>query len=313
MRILITGGAGHLGSHLIRKLGQLDCIEEIVVIDNMSTQRFGSFFDLPFKSKINLKVIDVKEISIEDSLFNRAFAAIIHLAAMTDASQSLVAPNQIFQNNLGSTEHLIDLCSKLSIPLIFPSSTSIYYPNPEEVEVDEQSLNLRGSSPYTESKIREEFAINNSRDSLNFCILRLGTIFGVSSGMRFHTAINKFCWQTSVGEEITVWKTALNQVRPYLSIEDFSSAIVHIITNQIFDNQTYNLVTTNVSVLEILDEIQNCTKVDPKIKFIDSELMNSLSYEVSNEKFRLTKFEFEGSLTAEIAKTINLLRGFCGE
>ena len=65
-----------------------------------------------------------------------------------------------------------------------------------------------------------------------------------------------------------------------------------------------------MSVLEILDEIKNCTKVDPKIKLIDSELMNNLSYEVSNDKFRLTKFQFEGSLTVEIAKTINLLKGF---
>ncbi|CAN2246022.1 WcaG Nucleoside-diphosphate-sugar epimerases [actinobacterium SCGC AAA044-D11] len=309
MRFLVTGGAGHLGSNLINKLGQLEGIEEIVVVDNMSTQRYGSFFNLPFKSKIKLKVGDVRELSVQNSMFDRPFTAVIHLSALTDASHSLVEPKEIFANNFGSTDCLIDICSKLSIPFIFPSSTSIYHPKSTEKKVDEEALDILGLSPYSDCKIREENAIRKLSGTLQFCILRLGTIFGVSQGMRFHTAVNKFCWQASIGEELTVWKTALNQTRPYLSVNDFSSAITHIITNEIYRNQTYNLVTCNEPVTQILEYIEKFSGTRPKIKFTESKLMNDLSFEVLNQKFKDTNFSFEGNLEIEISETMELLRG----
>ena len=62
-------------------------------------------------------------------------------------------------------------------------------------------------------------------------ILRLGTIFGVSRGIRFHTAVNKFCLQSATNKPLTIWKTAMYQKRPYLDINDaircFSFIIKH--------------------------------------------------------------------------------------
>ena len=77
-----------------------------------------------------------------------------------------------------------------------------------------------------------------------FLILRLGTIYGFSS-IEFHTAVNKFCLQSSEGRPLTIWKTALHQKRPYLSLEDLSKAIVHILKNNLINNEIYNLVSGN--------------------------------------------------------------------
>ena len=62
-------------------------------------------------------------------------------------------------------------------------------------------------------------------------ILRFGTIFGISPGMRFHTAVNKFCFQASIGEPLTVWRTAYDQMRPYLYLNDAMKAF-RLIINQ---------------------------------------------------------------------------------
>ena len=65
--------------------------------------------------------------------------------------------------------------------------------------------------------------IKNKLDK--YYILRLGTILGFSKGIRFHTAVNKFCFQASLSQELTVWRTVLHQRRPYLILEDFNRAI----------------------------------------------------------------------------------------
>ena len=71
---------------------------------------------------------------------------------------------------------------------------------------------------------------------LNYVILRFGTIYGVSKGMRFHTAVNRFCLDASLNKSISVYKTALNQFRPYLSLNDAFKLFKFTIENDFFKN-----------------------------------------------------------------------------
>ena len=71
--------------------------------------------------------------------------------------------------------------------------------------------------------------------------------------MRFHTAVNKFCWQAVMGQPITVWNTAYDQKRPYLDLFDASRAIAFIIENNIFDGRIYNVLTQNFTVRQVVD------------------------------------------------------------
>ena len=103
-----------------------------------------------------------------------------------------------------------------------------------------------------QTKLKEEdFVGKLSKDKgLKSIHCRFGTIFGVSPGMRFHTAVNKFCWQAVMNQPISVWSTAYDQKRPYLDLLDASRAIAFIIKNTKYltDIQFFNIEQDHVSV-----------------------------------------------------------------
>jgi UDP-glucose 4-epimerase len=308
MRILVTGGAGHIGSHLVLYLGKLNYVKNIVIIDNMFTQRYSSFFNLPFSNKISVELSDVRELSIDSWIFKDKVDLVIHLAAMTDPIRSIEEPEKVFGNNFNATFNIANLCKTLEIPLIYPSTTSVYHPNKIKKVIFETESSLYGGNPYSKSKIAEEDLIKGII-GLRFVILRLGTVFGISPGMRFHTAVNKFCLEAALGKEITVWKTALNQVRPYLALRDFDLSISHIIKNSLYDSQIYNLVSTNTTVANIIKFIESNLNEKVTLKLIESKIMNDLSFDVSSSKFQKTSFTFTGVLNDEIYNTLNLFKG----
>jgi nucleoside-diphosphate-sugar epimerase len=304
MRILITGALGHIGSKLIRKIGNAGTISEIILIDNMSTQRYCSLFELPKDKKYSFISDDVRNIRNHIDVIGK-IDYVVHLAAITDAESSIGREQEVTNNNLESTRAVSLFCCEMGIPLIFPSSTSVY--GPQSAEVDENSTELKPQSPYADCKLLEEELIESlSSDGLKYCILRLGTIFGVSPGMRFHTAVNKFCWQSSVNQPITVWETAYDQLRPYLDLDDAINCIEHIILNNLHNNGVYNVVTNNYSVRNVVDAIKSLNS-NVTITFTKSRIMNQLSYKVLSEKIKNTGFKFNGSLQLGIAETLELL------
>jgi nucleoside-diphosphate-sugar epimerase len=196
----------------------------------------------------------------------------------------------------------------MNIPLIFPSTTSVY--GSQKNLVDETCDELLPQSPYAECKLEEERLILNAvNQGMKAVILRFGTIHGVSEGMRFHTAVNKFCFQVATGQPISVWRTALDQKRPYLALSDANRAVAHVILNSLFIGEIYNVVTNNHTVREIITSIKNSTTKECEIDFVDSKIMNQLSYEVSSEKFHSTGFTFQGNLQKDVENTMNLFLG----
>jgi nucleoside-diphosphate-sugar epimerase len=126
--------------------------------------------------------------------------------------------------------------------------------------------------------------------------------------MRFHTAVNKFCWQAILGKPITVWRTALHQYRPYFDLADAVDAVKFIIKRNLYDNQVYNMLTYNATVSEILQIIAYHIP-DLSIQYVDKEIMNQLSYHVSNKRFNNLGFEFKGDLHKSIKETLDMLKG----
>ena len=146
-----------------------------------------------------------------------------------------------------------------------------------------------------------------AEQGLRFVNCRLGTVFGISIGMRFHTAINKFCWQAAMGQPVTVWRTAYDQYRPYLDLLDAARAVAFILRNDLFDGQIYNVLTQNATVRQIVEVIREFVPA-LAVEFVDSPIMNQLSYEVSCERFVGRGFAFEGDLRRGIAETLAMLQ-----
>jgi nucleoside-diphosphate-sugar epimerase len=307
MRIVITGALGHIGSRMIRELPAAFPRAEIVMLDDFSAQRYCSLFNLPVEGNYSFVEADVLTANLE-AIFGAA-DVVVHLAAITNAAGSFENKEQVERVNLLGTGKVAQACLNVGAALIFPSTTSVYGTQAEIVDEDCSVADLKPQSPYADSKLRAEqlLAELGSTRGLRFSICRLGTIFGPSIGMRFHTAVNKFCWQAVMGQPLTIWRTALHQQRPYLDVSDAVEAIKFIIERELYDCRIYNVVTANTSVNRIVELITSDLP-DVTIEYVDTQIMNQLSYHVLSDRFRGLGFEFTGSLDRGIHETINLLR-----
>jgi len=307
MKIVITGALGHIGSKLIREIPKTSPDTEMVMIDNLSTQRYCSLFDLPSHGKYQFLEADILKDQLSSIFVDTD--VVVHLAAITNAAGSFEIREQVEQVNYNGTERVARECIKNDCAMVFLSTTSVYGSQRDKVDEDCPVADLKPQSPYAASKLNAERMLKEmkQRDGLRFIIGRFGTIFGTSIGMRFHTAVNKFCWQAVMRQPITVWKTALHQYRPYLDLNDAVKAINFIIEKDIFNGQIYNVLTVNATVQNIIEIISRYIP-DLSIQYVDTEIMDQLSYHVSNNRFKNIGFEFEGDMEKGIGDTINLLK-----
>jgi len=307
MKLLITGALGHIGSGLIRLLPKHFPGLEIKIVDNMMTQRFCSLFNLPENGKYEFVEDDIRTTDL-DALLN-GVDIVIHLAAITDAAGSFGKAHEVEENNYNSTKTLADACASREIRLITLSSTSVYGTQNTVVDEDCTEDELKPQSPYAITKLKEEKYVEElvRTKNLRAVILRFGTIFGTSEGMRFHTAVNKFCWQAVMKKPISVWRTAYQQKRPYLDLQDALRAFIFIIENDLFDGNIYNVVTNNSTVEDIVNTIREFVP-ELEVGFVDNQIMNQLSYEVSANRFAQKGFISQGNLRNGIEQTILLLR-----
>ncbi len=307
MKIIITGGLGHIGSHLIRDLPLLLNGLEITVIDNLLTQRYASLFNLPKTSKVNFIEADITKNTLTE-VFQQA-DSVIHLAAITDAARSFSHPEEMESINFAASKQVIDTCIKTQTALILLSSTSVY--GTQQATIDEccSPEELKAQTPYAATKLREEALVAEKcqQGDLQAMIFRFGTIFGTSAGMRFHTAVNKFCWQAVMGIPLSIWKTAYEQKRPYLGLNDATKAIAFILKKQLFDGQVYNAVSINATVKDVVNEIQHWLP-DIHLDFVDNQAMNTLSYEVLNTRLSQAGLTLgQHTLAQGVSDTIQLL------
>ena len=306
MKIVVTGVLGHIGSRLIRELPDRLGPLELLLIDNLSSQRYTSLFNLPRTAVYDFREADVRDADLV-SLFDGA-EAVIHLAAIANAPASFDNPRQVADHNFTCTQRVAEACLATGAALIFPSTTSVYGPHTDTVDENCPESDLNPQSPYAETKLREERLISELTHThgLRATIARFGTIFGVSPGMRFHTAVNKFCWQAATGQPLTVWRTALDQQRPYLDLGDAVRAVAFMLEKRLFDGRCYNVLTANATVREIVDIVRDFVP-GAVVEFADHEILNQQSYTVLNERIRAEGFVFQGDLRTGIRATIDLL------
>ena len=309
MKLLITGGLGHIGSHLLENINKIRLVKTVYIIDNLSTNRYCSLFDTQ-KTKKNIIFIS-KDLSKKKSLDKfQKVDVVINLASITDAEGSLKIKKKIYKNNLGIFNNVIKYCSKKSAKLIHISSTSVYG---EQVGlVDESCKKLKPKSPYSEIKMLEEKILKKNKKKIKFVTYRFGTISGVSKGMRFHTAINKFCYFAFLNRPLPVWRSMMLKHRPYLSLKDALKVFKFTIEKNFFKNECYNILSSNLTLKNIINYFKKYKK-NIKIKYENSKLINQYSYKVSNLKFSHEAFYLKGSIENDIKQTLNKFRNINNE
>lgn len=308
MRIVVTGALGHIGSRLIRELAPAGPGAAIVMIDNLATERYASLYDLPATGHYEFIEADILTADLT-ALFAGA-DAVIHLAALTNPAACDQSQDSMERVNVVGTERVAQACLASGSALLFPSTTSVYGAPDGVVAEDCAPGDVCPQSPYAEWKLQsEQFLVTlGQREGLRFVIFRMGTIFGPSPGMRFHTAVNQFCWRAVSRQPVEVWRTASHQYRPYLDLADAVRAMIFVLRRGQFDARVYNVLSVNATVAQVVDVLASYVP-DLQVAHVDSPLMNRLSYSVDNGRFARLGFQFTGTLARGIGDTVAMLTG----
>lgn len=307
LKILVTGGLGHIGSELIREYSKRTDVELLRIYDDFSTQRFSSLFNLP-KTHVKIEFIegDINDIAkIKDAM--KDIDVVVHLASVTDAPATINNPGLTHRVVYEGTWNVVNAAMQAKVRRFLYASTTSVYGEAEGI-VDENSAEeiYKPASPYADAKRKTEKLLQRIAGETGFpiIILRKGTIFGASIGMRFHTAINKFCYLASMNKPLTVWDSALNSKRPYLGLKDCIRAYEFFETHGKI-GEVYNVVTKNFEMREIIDAIRSA-KSDVKVEITKSPLLNQKPYHVGDNKIRELGFIPKDNLVDSIRETINL-------
>jgi len=292
MRILVTGGAGYLGSVLSRKL--LSKGYQVRVLDNLWYGKEpieeclkNENFELIQDDMRNLVTI-VKALKDVD--------AVIHLASIVGMPASSIEPRTSEEINYIATKNIAELCQLHGIETyIFASTCSVYGSQPNSIITEKSPV-----SPldyYAEQKFKSERAINWLNRAPT--IFRFGTLFGFSPRMRFDLVINLFSIQALIEKSITVFGG--NQYRPFLHVSDAADSLIFAIENNL--TGTYNVISENFTILQVAKKISELTNCEIKIS---NEEEDNRDYRVSGDK--IMKMGFKPSKTIEhVVKEIKQL------
>ena len=310
MKVLITGACGHIGSFLAENIYKINCISKTILVDNLKSNRFYSLYDLEKKNNLSFFVRDLNNLNALNDFNN--VDAIIHCASMTNAEKSFGKEKEMYKNNLNCLKTAIKYCQKNNTKLIHLSSTSVYGKQTALVDENCEREFLKPQSPYAEIKLIEEKLLKKNSNKLRYNTFRFGTIAGVSKGIRFHTAVNSFCFNAAIGEKIKVYKTALNQYRPYLSIRDSFKVFKFCLEKNFFENDIFNALSGNFTVGQILKKIK---KIKKKIKvvYVNSPIMNQLSYHVDDRKIKNKGLILRSKIDVDIKNTLSLFKNLKNE
>ena len=302
MKVLITGALGHIGSYVAENIHKIPKIKETILVDNFESNRFSSLYNLNKKSKLKFFIRDLNNKNSLNDFRNIDY--LIHCASMTNAEKSFGRKDQMYKNNLNCLNTVVNFCNSKKVKLIHISSTSVYGKQAKVVDENCEKKYLKPQSPYAKIKLIEENLLKKQK-KLKYTTFRFGTIAGVSKGIRFHTAVNKFCLNAALNENITVYKTALHQYRPYLSVRDAFKVFKFCIEKDFFKNDIYNALSGNFTVNQILKKIKKIKK-KIKVTFVSSEIMNQLSYHVDDTKLKDEGLLLNSSLDIDIKDTLKL-------
>ena len=270
--VLVTGGAGYVGSGLLREL--LFQGYSVTCVDNLM---FGgeSLLDIWHNENFNFIKCDVNDwAAFNDVLSNNKFDAVIHLAAIVGDPACRMQSELAEQTNWESTKWLLDKYMEIGIPKFVFASTCSNYGKMDDPEsyVDEDSV-LAPVSLYAELKVKfEQYMLNEIDKNSNFSptSLRFSTVYGLSPRMRFDLTVNEFTKDLALGRELIIFGEKF--WRPYCHVKDFSNAFITVLRSP-KDKVAYN-------VFNVGDTSENYTK-------------QMLVEEIQKEK--ITTYSFNGS------------------
>ena len=298
--VIVTGGAGYVGSILTRRL--LQNHYRVICIDSL---RFGgsALIDIWDHHHFAFKKVDITDYPKVDQIIddNPNCYGIVHLAAIVGDPACKLEPELARKTNLDSSIHLLKKASQANIErFVFASTCSNYGKMTESSGYVDESSPLAPVSLYAELKVEvEEFILNKIKQTDNFCptCLRFATVYGISPRMRFDLTVNEFVKELALGRELVVFGEQF--WRPYCYVGDFSRAILTVL------NEAKNKVAYNV--FNVGDSNENYTKkmiVDELLRLVPEGKVKYVKKGEDPRDYRVKFDKIKNELGFRISKTV---------
>ena len=248
MKYAVTGGAGFIGSHLVKKLVERG--NEVIVIDNLNTGKKQNIEKI--SKKIDFFEVDIRDFSaIEDILKN--IDGVFHEAALASVQDSFRIPDEFFDVNVNGTENIFKIAKKLGIKVVYASSSSVYG-NPISIPVKEND-DKNPFNPYAKTKLEDDkLAEKYAKNGLKVIGLRYFNVFGPRQSKEYAGVIKLFLGRIQQGLSPLINGDGL-QVRDFVYVDDVVNANILAMESNI-DGEFFNIGTNStISVLDLANII----------------------------------------------------------
>lgn len=295
MKILITGGSGFIGSHLIRELVKTN--HEVINIDfNEPQDKLVTWINLD---------LSIKSDALEKVFAENNFDIIYHLAAQVSVPYSVENPEYDERNNIHATLNVLSLSNKYKVKHFVFSSSAAVYGMPKYLPIDENH-SVNPTSPYGISKLAGELYIKTllTNSETNYTIFRFANVYGNQGEGVVHIFINSIL----DNKPVTIFGDG-KQTRDFIYVKDLISALLLCLDKQ--TNTVINLSTQkDATLLDLVKILNKATNKLNKINFSperagdikDSLLTNNTAYEVLGWK---PKFQLEDGILDILKESTN--------
>lgn len=288
MKILVTGGAGFIGSHLVERL--LKDNHEVVIIDTFETGSKVNLQNIATNSKltiVNGSILD-KTLLLKIS---KDVNYIFHLAAAVGVLNIVHKPLKSLYTNIRGTENILEVADQLSLPIFLASSSEVYGKN-NSTQLNEESDRILGSTSilrwsYSQAKAIDESLAHAYRVEKNLTI-RISRFFntvGPRQRGKFGMVMPRFISAALSNEIITIYGTG-TQTRCFIHVLDVVDAMMVIAFSENTVGEVYNIgYPSEISISELAMKIINLSNSNSKIKYENYEVMYGNSFEDMERRF----------------------------
>ena len=260
MRYIVTGGAGFIGSNIVKKLVSRG--DNVTVIDNLNTGKEENL------ASVKDKIIFLKDTILNIDLLEKhteEIDGIFHQAALASVQDSFSKPEEYNDVNVNGTENILKLAKKNNFKVVYASSSSVYG-NPERIPIKE-SDGKNPINPYAETKLKkEELAIKYSQMGVKVIGLRYFNVFGKGQSKEYAGVLKLFL--EKIRDELP---PNINgdgkQFRDFVYVEDVADANIMSMDSNV-NHEFFNVGTnTSITILDLAKTIIKSSGLDIKPTF----------------------------------------------